>query len=105
VLVVTVRFVLHPERLHEFTARVIENAKMSLEIEPDCLEFEVCADQERPEVFLYEKYTDAAAFQYHSALPHFKDFAESTNSMIAHREIKTYTPKFPVRTEEGPKIP
>ena len=73
--VVTVTFVIKPENLDEFMPVMNRQAHNSLTREQGCLQFDVCRDQERPErIFLYELYTDRAAFDAHLQTEHFLDF-------------------------------
>ena len=52
--VVTVEFTLHPEHSRRFIQRVRQQASDSLELEPDCHIFGVCADlDEIPPGFFY----------------------------------------------------
>jgi autoinducer 2-degrading protein len=75
VFVVTVNFQINEEHLEMFMAAMIRQAQNSLTREKDCLQFDVCQDRENPErVFLYEIYSDRAAFDAHLETPHFFDF-------------------------------
>lgn len=88
---VTVLFKIKEGRRDEFLPLMIENAKLSLRDEPGCSRFDVCTDPTRPDdVFLYEIYDDAAAFQAHLQTPHFKDFDTKVFSMIAEKSVWTY---------------
>ena len=70
---------------------MIANARTSLAEEPGCHQFDVCTDPARPdEVFLYERYTDRAAFDDHLASAHFKAFDARVAPMIAAKEVRTY---------------
>ena len=67
------------------------NAATSLTQEDGCHRFDVCTDPARPcEVFLYELYTDAAAFELHLDSAHFKSFDTVVNAMIASKSVATY---------------
>lgn len=73
--VVTVLFEVKPAHLTDFMAAMQAQAKTSLELEPDCLQFDVCADPDDPtRVFLYEIYTTPEAFAHHLTTDHFKAF-------------------------------
>lgn len=88
---VTVTFTLHPERAGDFLPLMHANAARSLADEPGCHRFDVCTDPEAPgTVFLYELYTDRAAFDAHLAAPHFKSFDAATREMIAAKQIRTF---------------
>lgn len=89
---VCVTFAIHPHHRADFAALVIENASLSIRIEPDCLQFDVLFDDERPdEVFLYERYADAAAFQTHLDSEHFHRFDRAIKGMVAAKEVRTYS--------------
>ena len=62
--VVTVRFAIKPEFADAFLRAVQSNARTSLEREPGCHRFDVATgDAVHSDVFLYEVYTDRAAFE------------------------------------------
>lgn len=88
---VTVVFRIREESREAFLPLMIENAKTSLKHEPGCRQFDVCSDPARPsEIFLYEIYDDAAAFQAHLETPHFKSFDAGVAEMIEEKSVKTY---------------
>jgi (4S)-4-hydroxy-5-phosphonooxypentane-2,3-dione isomerase len=67
-----VQMEVRPERREEFLAGMTANAEASVRDEPGCLRFDVSAVAADPNrFFLYELYTDAAAFEAHKASPHF----------------------------------
>lgn len=67
------------------------NAATSLASEPDCHCFDVLTDPDRPdEVFLYELYNDADAFQFHLDSSHFRSFDGATAKMIESKDVLTY---------------
>ena len=89
---VSVRFQIKEGRQDEFLLLMIENAQTSLRVEPGCHHFDVCTDDTRPEeVFLYELYDDAAAFQVHLASEHFLKFDSEVSSMVADKTVATYS--------------
>lgn len=70
---------------------MLENARSSLRHEPGCHQFDVCTDPSRPEeVFLYELYSDATAFDVHQTMPHFSNFNAAASDMIAEKTAQTY---------------
>ncbi|WP_282129559.1 putative quinol monooxygenase [Roseobacter litoralis] len=88
---VTVTFSLKAGRAEKFMPLMYENARASLENEVGCLQFDVATDSARPdEVFLYEIYSDAAAFDAHLRTAHFQAFDTAIGDMIAAKDIKTY---------------
>jgi len=75
-----------------FIPLVQRNAQISLANEPGCQRFDVLTEPSRPqEVFLYELYDDAAAFQFHLETAHFRTFDQAVETMIAAKTIRTYT--------------
>ena len=56
----------------EFIQAMLENAKGAVNNEPGCLRFDVIQDaDDANRIWLYEIYTDEAAFQAHLQTPHF----------------------------------
>ena len=89
---VTVRFLIKDGMVDSFMPLMLENARTSLRVEPECRQFDVCRDPERPdEVFLYEIYDDAAAFQTHLGSAHFRAFELQVSSMISEKAVATYS--------------
>ena len=89
--VVAVEFEIKAEKLDEFHAQMIANAKASREREQGCRQFDVCADPAKPErIFLYEVYTDRAAFEAHLATEHFKVFDRTVAPWIAAKAVRSY---------------
>lgn len=88
---VVVTFEIRPDKLGEFLPAMLKNAQTSLAEEPGCHRFDVCTDPARPsEVFLYELYTDRAAFDVHLASDHFRSFDAQVAGMIAAKDVRTY---------------
>lgn len=88
---VVVIFTLAPGTRADFMPLMQENARMSLEAEPGCRQFDIATDTDRPdEVFLYEIYDDAKAFEVHLASDHFASFSAATAAMIAAKTVRTY---------------
>ena len=89
--VVTVLLRAHPGHESAFLALILENARSSLAGGPGCRRFEVCTAPERPgEVFLYEVYDDATAFEAHKTMRHYLDFNAAAAPMLADKVVKTY---------------
>lgn len=96
--VVTVGFQLKPGRMDQFLPLMIENANASLTREPGCLQFDVCTNPKRPdEVFLYEVYEDAAAFEEHLASEHFRTLDGKVASWVASKTVTTLERLWPHR--------
>ena len=90
--VVAVTFVTTEAGQAEFLERVTENARLSLDQEPGCHRFDVCVDPNTPtEIFLYELYTDRAAFEVHLKSVHFAEFDAAVAELVADKTVKTYT--------------
>ena len=89
--VVTVHFTILPDHIESFRQHMKVQAENSLNLEPDCHHFDVCYDPGDDTVcFLYELYTDEAAFQAHLDSDHFLSFNETVTPWIADKAIKTY---------------
>ena len=72
-----------------------QQAALSLSNEVACQQFDVCSDPEKPnEVFLYEIYDDAQAFESHLKTQHFLAFDSAVSDMIIDKTIKTFTTVF-----------
>ena len=88
---VVVTFQIEPACYMEFMPLMLSNARASLTQEKGCLQFDVATDPARPnEVFLYEIYTDRAAFDLHLASAHFRSFDRGAADMILSKSVKTF---------------
>jgi (4S)-4-hydroxy-5-phosphonooxypentane-2,3-dione isomerase len=79
-----VQMEVRPGRRAEFLAGMAANAEASVRDEPGCLRFDVCSvasDENR--FVLYELYADAAAFDAHKASPHFAQWREIAEHVLA----------------------
>ncbi|SLN38303.1 putative quinol monooxygenase [Pseudooctadecabacter jejudonensis] len=89
--VVVVTFQIRAGQMADFLPTMTQNAQTSLAIEAGCHRFDVCTDPDRPnEVFLYELYTDRAAFEAHLHSPHFEAFDHDVANMIIDKTVATY---------------
>jgi quinol monooxygenase YgiN len=91
---ITVTFELEEGSAEKFHQLVTENARQSVALEPGCLRFDVLVPTDGArarEVFLYEIYTDQAAFDVHLASAHFKSFDEETRSLIRKKTVIAFT--------------
>jgi quinol monooxygenase YgiN len=89
--VITVDFRVKPEFRDAFRERMIANARASRELEPGCLQFDVCADPANAEcIYLYEVYTDRAAFDAHLNSEHFKAFDREVGAWVAAKTVHAY---------------
>ena len=89
---VVVTFRVPADRMAQFLPLIVANARASLRDEPGCHQFDVVTDPARPdEVFLYEVYTDRAAFEAHKQTPHYAVFDTEGARMVADKQVRTYT--------------
>ena len=89
--VVCVTFEIKPDQLDQFLPLMHENAKLSLELEPDCHRFDVCQGSARANsIFLYELYSTQADFELHLKMDHFLEFNEATSQMVADKKVETH---------------
>ena len=89
-LVVAVTFYTTGTGMPEFLNLVRANAAQSL-TEPGCHRFDVCtASDGAAEVFLYEIYDDAAAFEAHLRTPHFLEFNQAVASLVTGKQVMQY---------------
>ena len=89
---VVVTLSLKPGTEETFLGLMHSNARASLTTEEGCHQFDVATDPARPdEVFLYELYSDLAAFQAHLKTPHFAKFDTATADLIANKDVRTYS--------------
>ena len=88
---VSVDLHIHPEARADFLPLMRANAQASLQNEPGCLRFDICTDPEHADlVYLYELYTDRAAFEAHLSSPHYASFNSATADMIAQKSVRTF---------------
>ncbi len=86
--VITVLFECHVEQTEAFAAALETQAHNSVTKEQDCLVFDVCSDPEMPNrFFLYEVYSDEAAFDLHLKSDHFLDFDKKVAPMVASKTV------------------
>ena len=68
----------------QFLAALLPNAQGAVRDEPGCLRFDVIQDAgDANRVWVYEIYTDEAAFQAHTQSPHFLNAIETIRSLSA----------------------
>jgi quinol monooxygenase YgiN len=91
--VVTVEFRIKQGHESSFRAAVLQQAKNSLQREKDCKQFEVFRSPDDPcLVFLYEIYTDRAAFDAHCQTDHFKHFSMIAGPWIEEKQVAVWQP-------------
>ncbi|MCY4336965.1 MAG: putative quinol monooxygenase [Litoreibacter sp.] len=88
---VTVTFTIKEGQMGSFMPLMLQNARLSQAREPECHQFDVCTETDRPnEVFLYELYSNADAFQDHLKSAHFRSFDAEVTDMIATKQVCLY---------------
>lgn len=87
---VTVLFAIKPECIDDFMPLMHANARRSLQEEPECHQFDVCRGSDPCQVFLYEIYTDRAAFDLHLASDHFQAFDKAVSAMVASKSVQLF---------------
>lgn len=94
--VITVVFNIKPEHAEAFAAAMTENAQASLENEPGCHQFDVALAPGDPTTcFLYELYTDKAAFDAHLVAAHFKAFDAKVAPWLNGKSVHAYERAWP----------
>ncbi|WP_095159930.1 putative quinol monooxygenase [Pseudomonas sp. Irchel 3E13] len=79
---------LQPGSLEQFMDAMSVNAARSVRDEPGCLVFDVVRDRSAPDlVWLYEVYTDEAAFEAHLLTPHFLASRPLVDPLIVQQEV------------------
>ena len=99
-LVVHVHVRVRPERIGDFLAATVINARASL-AEPGVLRFDIIQDRADPaRVVLVEVYRDEQASQAHKLTPHYTTWRDSVAEMMAKpRESVRYSVVFPLSGE------
>jgi autoinducer 2-degrading protein len=99
-LVVHVHVRIRPERIGDFLAATVINARASL-AEPGVLRFDVIQDQADPaHVVLTEVYRDDDASAAHKATPHYAVWRDTVADMMAEpRASVRYSVVFPVSSQ------
>ncbi|MEM7318570.1 MAG: putative quinol monooxygenase [Pseudomonadota bacterium] len=87
---VTVAFRLRPGNRSRFMTLMIENARLSRQIEDGCQHFDICCGDDPDALFLYEIYDDKQAFADHLESEHFKAFDAAVADMIDRKEVKLF---------------
>ncbi len=99
-LVVHVHVRIRPERIGDFLAATVINARASL-AEPGVLRFDVIQDQADPaHAVLVEVYRDDEASAAHKLTPHYAAWRDTVAEMMAEpRQSARFLVVFPVATE------
>ena len=91
-LAVTARFEIKREHVADFFAAIDRHAHNSLTLESGCHQFDVCVNPHDPtQVFLYETYDDAEAFEVHRETDYFAEFGEKVAPWIVSKDVATWT--------------
>ena len=89
--VVTVNFKIKRENIDAFRSSMKSQADNSLNLESDCLRFDICYDPtDGSECFLYEIYRNEAAFKVHLESNHFKTFDQTVAPWIESKTVNTW---------------
>ena len=87
--IVTVEFVIRPQCVEDFHRAMLDQARHSLNREPDCHQFDVCVDpQDGAKIVLYEVYTHEAAFRAHLETDHFTAFDNTVRDWVERKTIQ-----------------
>jgi (4S)-4-hydroxy-5-phosphonooxypentane-2,3-dione isomerase len=87
--VVTVDFRIHAEQMAAFMPSMLANAKASRDLEPNCLQFDVCVSNTEPNhVFLYEVYRSSEDFDAHLKMPHFLEFNAKSAPQVISKSVR-----------------
>ena len=83
--VVIVDIHIQSQHREAFVAAMLENARLSVQDEPGCLQFDVVEDETDPaHLILYEVYADRAAFEEdHLQREHFKTWRDTVREWHA----------------------
>ncbi len=82
VLVVTID--IKPGFKEKFVEAILDDAQGSLATEPGCLRFDVIQDEQNGNrIYLYEVYTNRAAFDAHTKAPHFHRWRDTVRDWFA----------------------
>jgi len=87
-VVIQVNYLVKEGKLDEFVEHLLTNSKNSLN-EPGCLNYEAAVDGNH--VFLYEKYVDMDAFEFHKTTPHFANYGAAVKDLLLERDVKVFT--------------
>lgn len=94
--VITVLFTVHSAHRADFLAEMVNNARLSLEREPGCRQFDVCTViKSADDIFLYEIYDSRAAFDAHLASEHFQQFNLKTQPWVKTKVVSALTKAWP----------
>lgn len=82
--VVIAEFAIKPGERAAFLEHAHEDARQSLANEDGCHQFDVLVPEDAGNVVvLHEAYTDRAAFDAHTRMPHYQPFKDGTTPLLA----------------------
>jgi quinol monooxygenase YgiN len=86
--VVVVEVTVRLERLEEFKAAILHNARQSLAHDPGCLRFDVVQQYQDPARWLfYEVYRDREAHAAHRQSAHFMAYARVADDAVLSKAV------------------
>ncbi|HET7314595.1 putative quinol monooxygenase [Salinisphaera sp.] len=86
--IVIAEFALKPGQRQAFLEHAHEDARQSLANEDDCHQFDVLVPDDADNVVvLHEAYTDRAAFDTHTRMPHYQPFKDDTAPLLASEPV------------------
>jgi len=88
--VVVVSFGVLEQHVQQFEQALLRNANDSLTHEEGCLVFDVSKSETEASYFLYEVYSDEAAFELHLHARHFVEFSEATGPWVRSKAVRTF---------------
>ena len=87
--VITVEFTINPAHQPEFMDAMRQQAHNSLELEKGCHQFDIAwGEEDQNVIFLYEVYSDRAAFDVHLASDHFRLFNQLVSPWVVNKIIQ-----------------
>lgn len=87
-IAIVVLFEIKPERADSFREGMRRQARICLEREPGCHQFDVCVDADDPtSILIYEIFDDEAAVAHHNDTPHFHEFRALVKDWIVKRRL------------------
>jgi autoinducer 2-degrading protein len=89
-LVVAVLYEIKPVSREAFRDAILKNAAASLRDEPECHRFDVSFSPDGLRCFLYELYTDEAAFDFHRRTEHFSEFIQVVQETTMGKRFETF---------------
>ena len=90
-IAVTVDYVIKKAHAAQFREAVQAQARNSRTREPDCRQFDVSVDPSDPgRFFLYERYTDATAFEAHRQTEHYAEYSAKVGDWVDQKTVRIW---------------